>query len=154
VARNATRAPAITKGVVSKELTEQERALMRQAEEARDAVGLHSEGWSVRGERRTVTAYAKDGEISVGVSGSALKCAENGCGAIHGPGGLFTQARQWQRRLHYMTGEPTRELVWREKPICINCQLRYERWQFPADATFAEGGRWYGPFGLSVGGYW
>ncbi|MFI6727960.1 RHS repeat-associated core domain-containing protein [Streptomyces atratus] len=73
------------------------------------------------------------GRVFVGCSSNPDGCAERDVERQtgRGPAGVvFTKAFGWRAK------------KWVEIPICVKCQARYKRSQFPPDATYDQGGAW------------
>lgn len=73
------------------------------------------------------------GRVFIGCSSNPSGCAEQDVERQvgRGPAGVvFTKAFGWRAK------------KWVEIPICVRCQGRYKRSQFPPDATYDEGGDW------------
>ncbi len=71
--------------------------------------------------------------VFVGCSSNPSGCAEQDVERQvgRGPAGVvFTKAFGWRAK------------KWVEIPICVRCQARYKRSQFPPDATYDQGGDW------------
>jgi hypothetical protein len=73
------------------------------------------------------------GRVVVGCSSDPSGCAERDVERQLGRGPkvpIFTKAFGWRKG------------KWVEIPICVRCQSRYSRKQFPPDVTWDKGGSW------------
>ncbi|SER87992.1 RHS repeat-associated core domain-containing protein [Streptomyces sp. yr375] len=73
------------------------------------------------------------GQVFIGCSSNPEGCAERDVERQAGKGPrhvVFTKAFGWRAKR------------WVEIPVCVKCQSRYDKKQFPPDVTYDEGGDW------------
>ncbi|WP_309818325.1 hypothetical protein [Caballeronia sp. LZ034LL] len=104
---------------------------LAKAEEARDEL-LRKYG------RRsaTYTGGHKDGKITSGRSRNPTGCAEDDVARQLGDDANSTKAKGNRRN------KETGELEVVEIPVCVRCQDKYGRGQFPEDVAYDSGGTW------------
>ncbi|SMF41442.1 toxin TcdB middle/N-terminal domain-containing protein [Pseudobacteriovorax antillogorgiicola] len=101
------------------------------AEQARDATAHQ-----LKRKHATYSGGYKDGKVVSGCSSNPTGCAEDSIARQLGSDANMTKAVGWRRN------KTTRELELREIPVCVNCQSKYSRGQFPKDVKFDSGGAW------------
>ncbi|MEU9335748.1 RHS repeat-associated core domain-containing protein [Streptomyces sp. NPDC048290] len=126
-------------------------------EQAQDAVQQQATEWSEGQENQASAArYARDlqghedrgrnhstytagfdpdnpDQVFIGCSSNPTGCAERDVERQTGKGPgkvVFTKAFGWRAKR------------WVEIPVCVKCQSRYSKKQFPPDVTYDEGGDW------------
>ena len=83
----------------------------------------------------TYAAGEKNGKIASGCSGGG-KCAEDVIAEQLGSDAKMTAAKGYRRN------KETGELEYRDIPVCVRCQSKYKKEQFPKDVKYDKGGAW------------
>jgi hypothetical protein len=92
-------------------------------------------------ERRPATftsATSKDGKVISTHSGNG-SCAEGNC--VKEAGGI-QNVRGFSKAFGFRRNRQTDMLEYKEIPVCIRCQSKYDQSMFPEGTQFEAGGAW------------